>query len=538
MQGRPRRFRRRRNLQITGHGDCKNSFPAADARRVFPTLASLNTVAPVTKENQRPRAPVALRRRNFATWVSVRGQHEIRPVHAAIIAALAGYAAGTQVAWSQDEAGGLEEIIVTATFRETNVQDTPIAITAVNAEMLDARSQTNLAQITAQTPNVSLRPAGSAFGNALVAFIRGIGQTDFNPSVEPGVGIYVDDVYYSTITGNVLDLLDLERVEVLRGPQGTLAGRNAIGGAIKLFTRKPDGEQRRQHRRSRRANSIARISRARPASRSSRTSCTRVSRVSRDRSDGYVSRLDYACAHNLPPPGQPGGLPTYVQTAGDAFGCELGTEGGQSYASGRFALPLDAVGRLLDRSRDQHRERRLGVAARRARSQARDHSGSRFRCMSQRAGRPPIPNPAFNPTSNSITFVPIYFDNNNNGTYQAGIDVPFDNRFATGGTYTNYATYINDGRSTPSPLFQGGTAGGSTVFKPYVIEPVNTLDSWDYTINLNWQITDNVSLLCGHVPPRIQERLRRGHGRFAAGAHNSCSKFWTTSRTRTSCGST
>src|SRR3954466_8468801 len=94
-------------------------------------------------------------------------------------------------------AGGLEEIIVTAEFRSANVQDTPIAITAVNAEMLDARSQTNLAQITAQTPNVSLRPAGSSFGSALVAFIRGIGQTDFNPSVEPGVGIYVDDIYYS-----------------------------------------------------------------------------------------------------------------------------------------------------------------------------------------------------------------------------------------------------------------------------------------------------------------------------------------------------
>ena len=144
-------------------------------------------------------------------------------------------------ALGQESTGGLEEIIVTAEFRAANVQDTPIAITAVNAEMLEARSQTNLSQITAQMPNVSLRPAGSAFGSALVAFIRGIGQTDFNPSVEPGIGIYVDDIYYSTITGNLLDLLDLERVEVLRGPQGTLAGRNAIGGAIKLFTRKPDG---------------------------------------------------------------------------------------------------------------------------------------------------------------------------------------------------------------------------------------------------------------------------------------------------------
>ncbi|HET8698554.1 MAG TPA: Plug domain-containing protein, partial [Gammaproteobacteria bacterium] len=157
----------------------------------------------------------------------------LTPLFAAVSAAMAQESPGNP--------GGIEEIIVTAEFRSANVQDTPIAITAVNADMLEQRSQTNLAQITAQTPNVSLRPAGSAFGSALVAFIRGIGQTDFNPSVEPGVGIYVDDVYYSTITGNLLDLMDLDRVEVLRGPQGTLAGRNAIGGAIKLFTRQPDG---------------------------------------------------------------------------------------------------------------------------------------------------------------------------------------------------------------------------------------------------------------------------------------------------------
>ena len=413
-------------------------------------------------------------------------------LHSAIVAALAGYtAAGTHVAWSQ-EGGGLEEIIVTATFRETNVQDTPIAITAVNAEMLDARSQTNLAQITAQAPNVSLRPAGSAFGNALVAFIRGIGQTDFNPSVEPGVGIYVDDVYYSTITGNVLDLLDLERVEVLRGPQGTLAGRNAIGGAIKLFTRKPDGEQDANIAITKGEFNRTDIKGAAGITLVEDKLYARIAGIARS-SDGYVSRLDYACAHNLPPPGQAGGLPTYVQTAGDAFGCELGTEGGQSYASGRVAFrwtPSDdfsidfATSIVNDDSESQP-----GVLIR-----ARDHAGSSFPIVSQPAG-PPIPNPAFIPSSNSITFVPIYFDNNGNGTYQAGIDVPFDNRFATGGTYTNYATYINDGRSTPSPLFQGGTAGGSTVFKPYVIEPVNTLDSWDYTTNLNWQLTDNFSLL-------------------------------------------
>ena len=135
----------------------------------------------------------------------------------------------------------LEDIIVTSEFREKSIQETPLSITAVNAEMLEMRNQISLDQISMNIPNVTLRPAAASTGSALIAYIRGIGQTDFNPSVEPGVAIYVDDVYYATITGNILDLLDLERVEVLRGPQGTLAGRNAIGGAIKLFTRKADG---------------------------------------------------------------------------------------------------------------------------------------------------------------------------------------------------------------------------------------------------------------------------------------------------------
>ena len=195
----------------------------------------------------------------------------------------------------------------------------------------------------------------------------------------------------------------------------------------------------------------------------------------------------------MPPPGQPGGLPRYIQTASDTTECGIGTEGGQSYASGRFALrwtpsddfSIDFASSIVN----DDSESQPGVLI-----AARDHSSSAIPIMFQGFG-PPQPNPAFNPASNSITFVPIFFDNNNNGSYEAGTDVTLDNRFATGGTYTNYATYINDGRSTPSPYFQGGAAGGSTVYKPYVIEPVNTLDSWDATLNLNWQLTDNVSLL-------------------------------------------
>ena len=430
-------------------------------------------------------------------------------LRAAIIAALAGYGLGaSHVAWAQDERGasqGLEEIIVTAEFREANVQDTPIAITAVNADMLEGRSQTNLAQITAQTPNVSLRPAGSAFGNALVAFIRGIGQTDFNPSVEPGVGIYVDDVYYSTITGNVLDLLDLDRVEVLRGPQGTLAGRNAIGGAIKLFTRKPDGSDDAEIGVTKGTFNRTEIKGAAGLTLVPDKLYARIAGVART-IDGYVTRLDYACVNGLPPPGTPGGLPTYAPS----FGCVLGEEGGQSYASGRLGLrwePSDNLEVNLTASIvNDDSESQPGVLV-----AAADHSGSNWPWLSPNGpsfnpadpftclGIEPwagcaLNNPTFSPTSS--TQVPIYHDNNGNGTFEAGVDVPFDSRFVTGGSYINYATYINDGSSTPSPLFQGGTPGANTdVYKPYVVEPVNTLESWDTSINVDWQISDNVSLL-------------------------------------------
>ena len=139
------------------------------------------------------------------------------------------------------EADELEEVIVTAQFRSENLQETPLAITAITGDMLEARSQTSIYEVSRQAPSVFLAPQAQANGSGLIAYIRGVGQTDFNFALEPGVGLYVDDVYLPTLTGSLLDLLDLERVEILRGPQGTLSGRNSIGGAIKLFSRKAEG---------------------------------------------------------------------------------------------------------------------------------------------------------------------------------------------------------------------------------------------------------------------------------------------------------
>ena len=219
------------------------------------------------------------------------------------------------------------EVVVTAQFREQSLQKTPLAITAVNAQMLENKSQTNLFQVASEAPNVTLKPANAAFGNAMVAFIRGVGQTDFNFSQEPGVGIYVDDVYYATLTGSLLDLADVDRVEVLRGPQGTIAGRNSIGGAIKVFSKKPNGDGGGYLEGA--YGSFNRID-ARGAMDFTVVPdklFVRITAAERHR-EGYVTRVDYACTH----PGSP--LPTY--NLGN--GCELGKDGGQAYAAGKIAL--------------------------------------------------------------------------------------------------------------------------------------------------------------------------------------------------------
>lgn len=130
-------------------------------------------------------------------------------------------------------------IVVTAQFREQSVQDTPLAITAISGDTLEERGQVNLTDIGSFAPNVNLSQSGAIQSNSVSAFIRGIGQEDSNFALEPGVGIYIDDIYYGATFGASLDLVDLQRVEVLRGPQGTLAGKNSLGGAIKLYSAPP-----------------------------------------------------------------------------------------------------------------------------------------------------------------------------------------------------------------------------------------------------------------------------------------------------------
>lgn len=141
-------------------------------------------------------------------------------------------------------AQALEEILVTARFREENLQETPLAISAISAETLAANGATNVIDVADWAPNVVIDQLGSGWGPTLAATVRGLGYADFKATSEPTMTIYVDDVVLGRPTGAILDLLDLERVEVLRGPQGTLFGKNAIGGVMRLISRQPgEGDQ-------------------------------------------------------------------------------------------------------------------------------------------------------------------------------------------------------------------------------------------------------------------------------------------------------
>ncbi|HEV2079719.1 MAG TPA: TonB-dependent receptor [Allosphingosinicella sp.] len=160
--------------------------------------------------------------------------------------------AGTQVSEEQQavavnevigEEGSTQdqEIIVTARRRLESLQDVPIAVTAYSGEALERQGALDITDISDTTPNVTIETSRGS-NTTLTAFIRGVGQQDPVAGFEAGVGLYLDDVFINRPQGAVLDIYDVERIEVLRGPQGTLYGRNTIGGAIKYVTRRLDDD--------------------------------------------------------------------------------------------------------------------------------------------------------------------------------------------------------------------------------------------------------------------------------------------------------
>ncbi len=227
------------------------------------------------------------------------------------------------------DAGSLGEVVVTARFKSERLQESPIAITAITAQDIAARGATDITQLANSAPNVEMQQNNSIFGRAATAFIRGVGQSDFNYALEPGVAFYVDGVYFGTLLGDTMGLLDTDNVQVLRGPQGTLFGKNSEGGAISITSVKPKGDgsgyldagigsfNRRIYKGAFDVSLVDNVL------------YLRVSGAS-DRYDGYQTRIDYFCANP--------GLETTLTATAVAPNCSLGTLGGNSTQTARAAL--------------------------------------------------------------------------------------------------------------------------------------------------------------------------------------------------------
>ena len=314
--------------------------------------------------------------------------------------------------------GGLEEIVVTARYRQENLQQTPIAISAITAEDIQERGFTNATDIALTVPNASFRQAQAAFGNTETAYIRGVGQNDFNFAFEPGVAIYVDDVYYPTTMSSQFDLMDLERVEVLRGPQGTLFGRGAIGGAVRYVSKPANGDDSGfatvtvgdRHRVDVRAGFDFAVVPDKLF--------MRITGMSK-KQDGYQKIVDFVCAF----PALSGTLPATTHNRNS--GCVTGTLGGTDVQGARAQLRFVASDAL-----------EFGLTA----DYQRDNSESRADSITAIGSFiPPVQawdNFMFNGTLNG-SGLPADRPNPNFG----GFGVHYDNRFIPSSPYVTYESF-------------------------------------------------------------------------------------------------
>ncbi len=243
-------------------------------------------------------------------------------------------AASAQTQVAANTTGGIETVVVTAQYKEQNLQSTPLAISAVTAQDLQQRGIEDLSQIGTSVPGLMLNKAPAAFGNGVQTYIRGIGQYDTAFASEPGVGMYIDDIYYGTMSGTVMDLLDLNRIEVLKGPQGVLGGKNDIGGAIRMISQKPTDDNSGYLEGTYGSFDEINVKGAMNLTVVPDHLFLRVSAASRNQ-DGYVDVIDYACrfGSGTGPTGA-GSLPV-LTTRPD---CKIGTQGGTDVAGGRLAL--------------------------------------------------------------------------------------------------------------------------------------------------------------------------------------------------------
>ena len=366
----------------------------------------------------------------------------------AIASAPAAMAQQAPAAATEQPAIGLQEIVVSAQRRTENLQTTPIAITAMTAETLQARNLDNVTDIGAFVPNTVIAPLGAGWGATMAAFIRGVGLGDNILSFEPGVPIYVDDVYIGRPQGSIFDLLDLERVEVLRGPQGTLFGKNAEGGTVRLISVKPQGDNTgyasftygKYNRIEGRATADVSLIQDFLNARFS---------FSTKRADGYFKVYDYVCVNG------PGSLGTLKPAISPESNCQTDTLGDENVQSGRAAFRF-----LISDAMEFNLVGDITV-------QNQEGPADKYTVIDGTNG--------LNAGWGALTYAPYGVPTAGPAAY-IGKPISYDSRFITDNLYSNYSQFGTDpisGRNVPN---------------------INDLNHWGVAGTLDWKLPWDMSL--------------------------------------------
>lgn len=305
----------------------------------------------------------------------------------------------------------LQEVTVTARYEVENVQQTPIAVTSVSSAQLKSSNISTLDTLGTLVPNLYTAPPDADEGGVPTISMRGVSQDDASFARAPAVAIYVDDVYHATAAGSELDLTDIDRIEVDRGPQSTLSGNASIGGAIHLYTKEPTGGDTGYL-------SVTKGSYDELAGQGAFDTTIAPGLYVRfsghwHQQDGYVDLLDFTCEMNqLGTPALAGSFPTSEPDV-SAHGCKTGEEGGGEEAGGRVKLRWVASDRL---------EVHLAASVETRNDQ----------------GAPELLVQVTNPYPNPSGLVNAY-----NVAIQNQFGVMYDNRFLppAGNPYSSYASY-------------------------------------------------------------------------------------------------
>ena len=328
----------------------------------------------------------------------------------------------------------IPEILVTARRKQENIQTAPISVTVITADDIEKRGMDNVLDVAKSAPSVTLIPGANYSGKSALAYIRGVGQDQFTYAFEPGVGFYVDDVYFGSVYGSIFQLADISNIQVLRGPQGTLFGKNNEAGAILLSTPEPKGDGSGDIKIGYGSYDREFVKASFDIPLVTDRLALGISAAS-NKMNGYVDRVDYACTH----PGQ-----THLVATATAPNCKVGTEGGDDERSLRATLkwtPNDDLSIVF--KADLHDDT--------------SEAGAETVLIQN-------PAPAGSATANYNDLVALAPVAQGGLNYGIGVSSP---GFVTRNPYSTYAAYTD-----PSSGFS--------------VRPINSNRSWDVSNKIDW----------------------------------------------------